>query len=1207
MEIDNENVMDIDNNQNTNDYIYKDSCPYFTAEILQKYTDKHPVKVGKNKNEFPSHCLKYEYNKEQFQDRKNKLEDELGEDCLYKINELGNRKVVHKYYSKENNKNFDMLKSKGKEGRTIIDAIMYEIYNKDNKLDVESYSNTKNTNIFPNSEINSYFLQDENGNLYNNERLLYIYNIILDNYVYDVNNEYKEINDLSFEQFKYICYFGLVENFTINNNEEKRSYCTILSIEEEKVLDLFSHINYYCNYFNKTNNREQYNAEKFLKLYQIFDKYPQTILPILLWLDTFHDFQSVYKRGKKAEQLYTYFLSFNSNKKKDEIEKQKNKYKQYSFGYYYRDLFFNNKKLIPDLNNTVLKDLQNIKDIIQNDLYEISEVALSSSTYEKDFFCSYLAYYFFRNKQNDIINISINNDSKLKNINNDLKSVLWKKITNDDGLNEWTVDYSLFQENFLDENLKVFIPAALLDANRKNVSDKAMDYKNDENFEVYVGKLYKYEYNPGSCRLNVYSDDNSFEAIQSCNTMRELLETDDINDIKNNDYFYTESNEYFTKLYKDIKLKNIQVTIDNKIYDYEPRLKKFDGIIFSNKTQGPSVLELFTIILNYFVSTKNDINIKNEDKLKFIENILNLKRIGDLGQITQAKQLKIPLFTNDRVQSIISIAVCCSTIFSIDKYLLWYDNSYDGFKCIQSNNYIKRFYNNNIDNSYNYYKNIVSQNWGTISGNSSTKNNYISKYKNISYEKNKIEKQKEENKIEQKNKYSQNIIILTEEEKIKQNEKEIELKVQEELNKLKNNIKIINEILFLILKFYDLKLEINVDLKLDQINNYQNVKNIGNIISEKDPTIFTNARDLREFKSDNSNDFSSFIIKKVNLYLKNKNNNEYPLIIDENGKQKLLIPFLELVDIEQNKISYSYDFEEDDYKNRKKIAIEKCINLVNELRNKELLNLFNKEIQYENNILMTDINIEKIDNKEINEIYSSQEKCDEEDIDCQLKNEIKNTINKSKKKRINCTGRHKRKIFKKYDSDSESEEVFRDENINNNIINYFSDMSISGSEVNSDQELKSNKKSKLVKNNPIITISTRSNNLMTTYTEEDKKNFLKTLFDLSKKDSIKEARKEYEKYSFSYGLIQDYANLEYNLKNCNTLEEFIESFKPNKNCPLKSEKNENMSYTLFPPLQYNKYIRDRIGIKKVKAKLNKRLPHRSAKQSKNIKKHRKYH
>ena len=56
----------------------------------------------------------------------------------------------------------------------------------------------------------------------------------------------------------------------------------------------------------------------------------------------------------------------------------------------------------------------------------------------------------------------------------------------------------------------------------------------------------------------------------------------------------------------------------------------------------------------------------------------SLKRIGDYGQILQAKQLGIPLFTDDKMQILLSLATRTSSVFSIDDTkAIWYSGKDD--------------------------------------------------------------------------------------------------------------------------------------------------------------------------------------------------------------------------------------------------------------------------------------------------------------------------------------------------------------------------------------------------------------------------------------------------------------------------------------------------------------------------------------------------
>ncbi len=67
---------------------------------------------------------------------------------------------------------------------------------------------------------------------------------------------------------------------------------------------------------------------------------------------------------------------------------------------------------------------------------------------------------------------------------------------------------------------------------------------------------------------------------------------------------------------------------------------------------------------------------------KILDFWVSLKRIGDFGQILQCKQLGIPLFTNDQMQILISIAACSNAVWTLDySKVLWYNGNEDAIIC----------------------------------------------------------------------------------------------------------------------------------------------------------------------------------------------------------------------------------------------------------------------------------------------------------------------------------------------------------------------------------------------------------------------------------------------------------------------------------------------------------------------------------------------
>jgi hypothetical protein len=113
--------------------------------------------------------------------------------------------------------------------------------------------------------------------------------------------------------------------------------------------------------------------------------------------------------------------------------------------------------------------------------------------------------------------------------------------------------------------------------------------------------------------------------------------------------------------------------------------------------QGMSPVDIVSIITGLLYgrffnngkrNTETTHNYLSPMSCKELDFWVALKRIGDFGQILQCKQLGIPLFTDDSMQILISIAACSSVVFTIDNFkVLYYKGDIDCFVC--SDNTIK--------------------------------------------------------------------------------------------------------------------------------------------------------------------------------------------------------------------------------------------------------------------------------------------------------------------------------------------------------------------------------------------------------------------------------------------------------------------------------------------------------------------------------------
>jgi len=327
----------------------------------------------------------------------------------------------------------------------------------------------------------------------------------------------------------------------------------------------------------------------------------------------------------------------------------------------YISRFFSNDSLSDESENTILgylyknnkyKNNKSIVNALKNVATELSKAGTESAI-----FFHYISYFFEYNKDlNASEYIDKNFDSILPTKYKNLYLVLWKSLHL---IKEWSMDFAKGDIK-LDNSQKTYLPSSLIDANKLNYSKNYWDYyetNNSNHFElcladqttckskeICVGDSYKYEYNWGKCHLSVNTNKKinneksiKFELDSVCNEFSQEL-------------------KYIGfRYYEGDKIKTIN----------ELDFNKLTKITFQGYGVGPSVNNILELLFDL----KKKIG---KLPLSFIDSIFSLKRIGDFGQVKESKMLDIPFYTDDKMEALISIAYCGTTITKCDDYLLWY-------------------------------------------------------------------------------------------------------------------------------------------------------------------------------------------------------------------------------------------------------------------------------------------------------------------------------------------------------------------------------------------------------------------------------------------------------------------------------------------------------------------------------------------------------
>ncbi len=416
----------------------------------------------------------------------------------------------------------------------------------------------------------------------------------------------------------------------------------------------------------------------YIDLFELMDSLSiKDKISILLFLDSAHDF--------KSERI---------NDKKDKIDNETIKEEKIFKGLTLFDFYL---KKIKE-NKVENKDTNFILSSLINNNIINNIIDIANNLDETEFFYTYISYYFLKKSCSKINDNELSSFISVYKKENDLiYSLLWSKIP---FISEWNRDFkgTSVKKDAIDIEKLVYLSSSLVDANKTNSINKYSDFYTSQinnNFIVWAGQNFNYKYSKTNCELIVSSSDNNFKLKSNC-------------DFK--DYPLFGDNK--TSFYLQNKDKNELIPYNsNKKLD----LKKY-SLVYIDKASGPSVKTIYELI-------KEQFNLYNGNlSLSFLDSMFSLKRIGDLGQIVESRLYNIPLYTDDKMEVLISIALGNSVITSLgNKYFLWYDGNTDSFRSILSfNSYIESLKDNSKSsicydikriNSTEYIKELEELDW----------------------------------------------------------------------------------------------------------------------------------------------------------------------------------------------------------------------------------------------------------------------------------------------------------------------------------------------------------------------------------------------------------------------------------------------------------------------------------------------------------------
>ena len=99
---------------------------------------------------------------------------------------------------------------------------------------------------------------------------------------------------------------------------------------------------------------------------------------------------------------------------------------------------------------------------------------------------------------------------------------------------------------------------------------------------------------------------------------------------------------------------------------------------FNNVRDGPGMQDLVFLTILYRLNSITFENTTGDLPLELIDNIVNLKRVGDYGQVIDAKMANLPFFTTDNMETLMCIIEKVSCYIDFNQGVIIYDNNGGG-------------------------------------------------------------------------------------------------------------------------------------------------------------------------------------------------------------------------------------------------------------------------------------------------------------------------------------------------------------------------------------------------------------------------------------------------------------------------------------------------------------------------------------------------
>jgi hypothetical protein len=268
--------------------------------------------------------------------------------------------------------------------------------------------------------------------------------------------------------------------------------------------------------------------------------------------------------------------------------------------------------------------------------------------------------------------------------------------------------------DLLGNNLQ-YVPAALFDSNGGNTYDPGNNTDNTA-YDTFIGLFSrqiippntppqrgdyatdtgvnhlgnKYKYRRNGCNLEVTQNNPLNNQVNNVLTKADIrcgsqvairdnfTIPDDAKNILHVKGYLTQKlrpvvpdDEFIVRMYKVLEKfvrDGNRFAIQKNGNTYSLTLPKY----FNNIRSGPGVQDLVFLTILYRLEGRGDL------PLQLIDNIVNLKRVGDYGQVIDAKMDNLPFFTTDNMETLMCIIEKVSCYIDFNQGVIIYDNNGGG-------------------------------------------------------------------------------------------------------------------------------------------------------------------------------------------------------------------------------------------------------------------------------------------------------------------------------------------------------------------------------------------------------------------------------------------------------------------------------------------------------------------------------------------------